>query len=280
MLLQRVMTALLLVILLLPSLLYSQPQALAGLSALFIALGAWEWGRLAGCSGRGAVFLGTLEALVCGISWWLEIWKLPGWVLWAAVSGLWLLLSAWLLRYGLTQWLRVPLSMRCWLGLVVLWSAWLALMTAKAIGTNYVLSILVLVWVADSCAYFAGRTLGRHKLAFSISPGKTWEGVLGAVLGVAVLATVWLYIDARWPIEADQSIYTQLWGHGWLTLAMGGVLLVAMSVFGDLIESLLKRCAAVKDSSQLLPGHGGVLDRIDGLLPTLPMALCLSNWVG
>ena len=159
--------------------------------------------------------------------------------------------------------------------------SWLALVQSRNAGVNFLLSVMGLVWIADISAYFAGRAWGnrwiRRKLAAGISPGKTWEGVAGAVLGVAVLAWVWRYVDSQSPGIAP-SLYSRLaqqWGaQGALALA----LLLAAGVAGDLLESLFKRSAGVKDSSALLPGHGGVLDRVDALLPVLPLALCLVAW--
>ncbi len=164
--------------------------------------------------------------------------------------------------------------------LVALWLAWLAVAQARVIGVNFLLSILVLVWVADICAYFAGHAFGgrisRAKLAPSISPGKSWEGVWGGMAGVLVLALLWRWADRTWAV-AVPSLYSHLALKAWWLLLIAVVFLAAMSVVGDLFESLVKRSAGVKDSSALLPGHGGVLDRIDALLPTLPLAMMLGR---
>ena len=140
---------------------------------------------------------------------------------------------------------------------------------------------MLLVWAADVFAYAFGRTLGgkclgaRSKLAPGISPGKSWEGVLGGMVGVLVVAGVWLMLEKNGQISGP-SLYGLLWQtRGPAVAVLCLVFLAAMSVVGDLSESLVKRAAGVKDSSQLLPGHGGVLDRIDALLPTLPLALML-----
>jgi phosphatidate cytidylyltransferase len=130
--------------------------------------------------------------------------------------------------------------------------------------------------MADVAAYFGGKAWGRRKLAPTISPGKSWEGVWGGMAGVLVLAGVWAALDAIWQAPVA-SLYTRLAGRGIALLVIGAAFLAAMSVVGDLVESLVKRSAGVKDSSQLLPGHGGVLDRIDALLPTLPLALMLAS---
>jgi phosphatidate cytidylyltransferase len=136
------------------------------------------------------------------------------------------------------------------------------------------LSVLLLVWMADIAAYFGGKTFGRRKLAPSISPGKTWEGAISGFIGVFVLAASWLWADAQGLANAS-SLYGRLWTFGPLLAAVALAFLVAMSVVGDLVESLVKRSAGVKDSSGLLPGHGGVLDRVDALLPVLPLAMML-----
>jgi phosphatidate cytidylyltransferase len=142
--------------------------------------------------------------------------------------------------------------------------------------------VLVLVWVADVFAYFAGRSFGlkftKRKLAPAISPGKSWEGVWGGMLGVLVLAICWVVADARLAAHVP-SFYTRLAVQSWWLLPVAVVFMAAMSVVGDLVESLIKRSVGAKDSSNLLPGHGGVLDRVDALLPTLPLAMMLTSMV-
>lgn len=139
------------------------------------------------------------------------------------------------------------------------------------------LSVLCLVWMADVAAYFGGKALGRRKLAPAISPGKSWEGVYSGMLGVLLLALVWGGGEGQgwW---SGPSLYGALWSLGPVVAALGLLLLVIMSVCGDLLESLVKRSAGVKDSSALLPGHGGVLDRVDALLPVLPLAMMLASY--
>ena len=167
-------------------------------------------------------------------------------------------------------------------GVLALLVAGLAIVQARAIGINFLLSVLALVWAADIFAYFAGRAFGlrftKVKLAPSISPGKSWEGAWGGFAGVFLMACLWVWLDARLHAQVG-SLYTRLFDQGWWMLLMAVLFLTAMSVIGDLVESLIKRSAGVKDSSQLLPGHGGVLDRIDALLPTLPLAMMLTSLV-
>lgn len=129
---------------------------------------------------------------------------------------------------------------------------------------------------------FRGKAVGgrwiKTKLAASISPGKSWEGVLGGMLGVLLVAWVWVEIDRRWAWP-DLSFYSLLFAKGWWLALPALLFMSAMSVVGDLLESLVKRSAGMKDSSGLLPGHGGVLDRVDALLPTLPLAMMLVFWI-
>jgi len=133
------------------------------------------------------------------------------------------------------------------------------------------------VWVADIAAYFGRRAFGRRKLAPTISPGKSWEGVVSGMAGVLVLAFAWMAVEARVAVDSP-SLYVQ-WRDtaGWPVMIIGLLFLSSMSVVGDLFESLVKRAAGAKDSSALLPGHGGVLDRIDALLPVFPLAMALVS---
>nr|MBP7573182.1 phosphatidate cytidylyltransferase [Rhodoferax sp.] len=132
----------------------------------------------------------------------------------------------------------------------------------------------------DIFAYFAGRAFGGRfsasRLAPTISPGKSWEGVWGGMAGVLALALAWSWGDGYWEAPVS-SLYGRLLAKGWFLLLLASMFMAAMSVVGDLVESLVKRSAGVKDSSGLLPGHGGVLDRVDALLPTLPIAMMLYS---
>jgi len=165
-----------------------------------------------------------------------------------------------------------PAALRLSGGLLLFACAWLALVQARQVGLEFLLSVLTLVWMADIAAYFGGKALGRRKLAPTVSPGKTWEGAISGAIGVLVLACIWVWADAQgW--GGQGSLYARLWAMGPLFALIGLVSLTSMSVVGDLVESLVKRSAGAKDSSQLLPGHGGVLDRIDALLPVLPLSM-------
>jgi phosphatidate cytidylyltransferase len=280
MLKQRVITALVLLAILLPALFWPGPVPFIVVTLVLIAAGAWEWGRLNGLGHAGSVLAALACLLLCVLSWTAGWLARPLPLLWSVAGGLWVLAGAALLRLGVVGWPRIPQAVRLACGVLALWLAWLAVAQAKMIGVNFLLSVLVLVWVADIFAYFAGRTFGlkftRNKLAPSISPGKSWEGVWGGMAGVLVLALAWAAADSSSNAQVA-SLYTRLAAHGWWLLVIAAVFLAAMSVVGDLVESLIKRSAGVKDSSNLLPGHGGVLDRVDALLPTLPLAMMLAT---
>lgn len=282
MLKQRVITALLMLAVFLPALFAANTWPFMALTLLLISAGAWEWGRLNGWSAWGA----CLGALLCflGCVWAQDV----GWTrhvstsLWTSAGGLWVLLGAWMIQRGVSGWGLWPRALRWLVGLALLAVAWLAMVQAHQRGVNFLLSILVLVWAADVFAYFAGRALGgrwiKVKLAPAISPGKSWEGVFGGMVGVLLVAASWVHVDERWQ-QVVPSFYTVLLSSGWLVALLALMFMSAMSVVGDLVESLVKRSAGVKDSSALLPGHGGVLDRLDALLPTLPLAMMIVTWL-
>lgn len=274
MLKQRIITAVVLLALLLPALLADKAEPLAGLTLVLIAAAAWEWGRLNGLAMRGALRMGAACVILCLGSWSAAWAYQPPALIWPLAGGLWVLMGAWLLRGGVSGWSQIARALRLVGGLLVLWLTWLAMYQAKVRGINFLLSLLLLVWMADIAAYFAGRAFGRRKLAVAISPGKSWEGVWGGMAGVLLMACAWVWADTQWAMDS-QSLYSQLFAQGGPFFVLATIFLVAMSVVGDLVESLVKRSAGMKDSSQLLPGHGGVLDRVDALLPTLPVALML-----
>ncbi len=282
MLKQRILTALVLLAILLPALFYPDPAAFAGVVLVLMAGAAWEWGRLNGCSFAASLALSAVCVALCAAAWLAGWTAQPLTLLWTLAAGVWVLGSAWLLRAGVPGWPRIPRALRLVLGVLGLWLAWLAVVQARIIGINFLLSVMTLVWMADIAAYFAGRTFGlrftKNKLAPSISPGKSWEGVWGGMAGVLLLGLCWVVADAHWE-AAVPSLYSRLWARGAWLLLLGALFMACMSVVGDLIESLVKRSAGAKDSSNLLPGHGGVLDRVDALLPTLPIAMMLTRLV-
>jgi phosphatidate cytidylyltransferase len=262
MLRQRLVTAAILLALLLSALYLLPNLAWSLLTIVPIALGAWEWARLSRFGRtRAQAFVGvvTVSALLLV---WLQ-WRGPET---AMVVAAWLYLAA-LFFWAIvaTAWLyfkwRMPAQgwMAC-IGWIVLVPAWLAIASLQH-AANLLLMLLAAVWIADSAAYFAGRRFGRRKLAPRISPGKTWEGVYGAgvaVLAYAVIAGFVLMPGAGLPDRVALMIFFGL--------------LTAFSIIGDLFESWIKREAGAKDSGTLLPGHGGVLDRIDSLTAAMPFA--------
>ncbi|MCG2595032.1 phosphatidate cytidylyltransferase [Ramlibacter sp. XY19] len=280
MLKQRVITAIVLLAILLPALFWSTPEPFLGITLVMIAAAGWEWGRLNGLGQGGSVALGLVTLVLCALAWALGWTARPSALLWMVVGAFWVLAGAALVRSGVDGWPKVPQGVRVVGGVIALALAWLAMAQARVIGTNFLLSILVLVWVADIFAYFAGRAIGgkftQSKLAPVISPKKSWEGVWGGMLGVVVLAVAWTFADGATNAQVP-SLYSRLATMGWPVLVIAALFLAAMSVVGDLAESLVKRSAGFKDSSQLLPGHGGVLDRVDALLPTLPLAMMLAT---
>jgi phosphatidate cytidylyltransferase len=279
---QRVITALALLALLLPALFAPLSWPFKVLTLVLIAAGAWEWGRLNGVKPVEAWLGSVVCVFVCAMS------TLAGWLestpplLWLLAGSSWVLLGAWMIQRGVSAWALWPRSVRWWTGLFLLALAWLALAQAHQRGVNFLLSVLVLVWAADVFAFFFGRALGGRifavKLAPTISPGKSWEGVFGGVMGVFAVSWLWTIFDQT-QAPSSTSFFTLLWARG-IGVAVPALLFMsAMSVVGDLVESLVKRSAGMKDSSGLLPGHGGVLDRVDALLPTLPMAMMLVAWI-
>jgi phosphatidate cytidylyltransferase len=264
----RVITAIVLLAVLVPVTLFAPVGAFGALIAFVVVFAAWEWARLLKLGGVGPVVYALVAALALVLSTYLGV---------APKSLLQMAAIFWVLA-GPFALLRKPqLAAGAWrsfllfAGVVVFVACWHALVAARTVGVAFVLSLLLVVWLADIGAYFAGKALGRHKLAPSISPGKTWEGAIGGWVAVIVIGSI-----AAVTLVFAPTLFTAFVEHlGWARALVALTVLVAFSVIGDLFESLLKRQAGVKDSSGLLPGHGGVLDRIDALLPVLPIALLL-----
>jgi phosphatidate cytidylyltransferase len=263
----RVITAIVLLAVLLPVTLFAPLAAFGALIGVVVVFAAWEWARLLKAGPAGSVVYAVIAALVVAASTRLEaprpLFQAAG-VFWI-VAGPYVLLRKPVLAAG--AW-RVFLMAA---GLVIFAACWHALVAARAAGVAFVLSLLLVVWLADIGAYFAGKAFGRHKLAPAISPGKTWEGAAGGWAAVMVVSVAAVALHAFEP-----TLYSALAAQMGLGRALFMLtVLVAFSVVGDLFESMFKRQAGVKDSSGLLPGHGGVLDRIDALLPVLPLAMLL-----
>jgi len=262
MLKQRVLAAVVLIAGFVLALFYAshgQWEILTGLGAL---LATWEWSRIAGfASPFRWLYLVSVGLVLLGISWigWPQ---LPHSTILALVAGFWLIVvPLWLLRLWTV---RAP-GVLALVGYMVILPTWLAMVWLREMGVLLLLLCMGLVWVADVGAYFVGRAFGKHKLAPRISPGKTWEGVLGAVLfGM-------LYIWG-WQLLAPHLL-GKLLPLSPLPLFVAAAIFVAVSIVGDLFESHMKRCAGLKDSGNLIPGHGGILDRIDSQTSALPMTL-------
>lgn len=231
------------------------------LMAAVVLVAAKEWSGLAGYSPRGTwLYLAATAVLLIGAHLLLRSANYYVYYLMAAASVFWLVVAPLWLKFGWR--VRHPPALAI-IGWMVLIPTWLAAADLRASSPVLLLFVMAVVWIADSAAYFAGRKWGRHKLAPAISPGKTWEGVAGALVAVTAGGVVFTYAAGVMAELGKASILVMtaiLW------------LLTAVSVLGDLFESHLKRQAGVKDSGAILPGHGGMLDRIDSLTAVLPVA--------
>lgn len=261
---QRIITAAIVIAALLPAFLFL-PKAFGFiLITLFVFGAAWEWGAFLGIPGR-AVRLAYMAfvSLLMGAAWLL----LPQWlspVLVAAVSMVWWALAlACIVRFPVTFGRAVTLL--C--GVMVLLPAWVsmvALLDTPVQGRSFLLLVLAIVWAADVGAFFVGRRFGRVKLAPRVSPGKTWEGVIGGLACAGAAAAAGAAVLGHSPAAAIPL----------------GISVAAVSIVGDLTVSMFKRNAGVKDSGNLFPGHGGVLDRVDSLTAAAPLFLLLAGWIG
>jgi phosphatidate cytidylyltransferase len=274
---QRVATAAVLLPLALVAIFALPSTWFALVALLVVAAAALEWSALAHFT--GARRWGFLVVLVAGAGALASLlWNGGGgWpddvvnlacgiavAFWIVVAPAWVIL-------------RAPVAVSAGMapiGWVVLIGFWVALVQLHARSPWLLLAAMAVVWIADTAAFFSGRGFGRHKLAPAVSPGKTWEGVAGALLAVAVYAVACAWLLVRPGLAAEPRPATLA---VWLFL---GLTLTAVAVIGDLYESWLKRAAGVKDSGRLLPGHGGILDRIDALLAALPLAaLAAKAWL-
>jgi phosphatidate cytidylyltransferase len=250
----RVGTAAVLITLLLAGLLLLPPLGVAALMALIVTIGGHEWARLAGLRGAAAYAYAAAIAAVLLALFFAQASRpafVAGAAFWIAAVPLWLSLGL-----GAGRPLALPAA-----GFVVLVPPALAVVV---LGARDALLVLALVWVADTVAYFVGRRWGRRKLAPGISPGKTWEGAAGGLIGAAAYAMIVSILFAG----AETSRMAAFVG--------AAAALAVVSIVGDLFESAVKRQAGVKDSGTLLPGHGGMLDRIDSATATLPVAALLA----
>jgi phosphatidate cytidylyltransferase len=262
----RILTAALLLAAFIAALFWAPLSGWVTLAALALAAAAWEWAGLVRVGSAGRVLYAAIVAAAGGWAGWeAATGSLMGasWlyvaaaVFWIAVAPLWLWERP---AFGIPF---VPLIA----GIVILVPNAAALVALREHSPGLLLATMAVVWVSDTAAYFAGHRYGRRKLAPAISPGKTWEGVYGAFAAVSVYAIAWLAVGGGPLPEALRHVPL---GSAWFVVLL--LALAAVGIIGDLLESQMKRQAGVKDSGKVLPGHGGVLDRIDALLPVLPLA--------
>ncbi len=254
----RVLTILLLLPLFLVALFRLPPMGWALLMLGVVLIGAREWSKISTFSDfHGWVYV-LLTLLICLVLL-PEFSRSVHFILYGIAFLFWVLLVPLWLR---NQWRTRQWAIMALTGWVILIPTWLALVELRSFDPGLFFGLLAVVWIADIAAYFSGRKFGRHKLAPAISPGKTWEGVAGAFLGVTLYAVVWGMWDSS-SIPFNSGLWL-----GVLSLW----LLTLFSILGDLFESWMKRVAGLKDSGRILPGHGGMLDRIDALTAAMPLA--------
>jgi phosphatidate cytidylyltransferase len=270
----RILTAIVLIAVTLAALFWLPPRAWGAVTLAVVALAAHEWGNLCGYPGWArlafvavAVAVGAdlLFVFAPGVGWPLAVTLVAcgaATLFWLVVAPAWLA-YAWRLRS------RLALALTGWL---VLLAWWIALVDMQARSPALLLAAMAIVWIADTAAYFSGRAFGRRKLAPTVSPGKTWEGVYGALAATAAyaLAMLWLAPDLLQAGERSPAAIA-----AWVGTVLA---LAALSIVGDLFKSLLKRQRGVKDSGRILPGHGGVIDRIDALLAVMPPTALLAHY--
>ena len=275
----RVLTAVILIPLVLAAMFGLGARVWGAVTLAIVVVGASEWANLTGLRKNaslafvagtlliGAVLLFSTLAGFTSEQGWPEAIVLlvcgGATLFWLLGAPLWLY-SGWRVES------KLALALVGWL---VLLATWMALVQMQARSPGLLLAMMAIVWIADTAAYFAGRRFGRRKLAPSISPGKTWEGVYGALLAAGIYAGVLLMFAHDLGYTRDLSIGAAA---SWLAMVL---LLAALSVVGDLFESQLKRQRGIKDSGTLLPGHGGILDRIDALTAAMPAAALVSHYV-
>jgi phosphatidate cytidylyltransferase len=272
----RVLTAIALLPVVLGMLFAAGPATWACFALAIGLLSSWEWSRLCGFRpGAQRAFLLLSAAIAAALL--LAYLRAPG-PIFSNVAEASFVAAAYFWVFAVPLWLALRLRPEPWVvglaGLLVVWPLWAALVVLREASPWILLAAVVLVWVADIAAYFAGRRYGRRKLAPAISPAKTWEGVIGALVGVLLYGLALDVSTHVWhgPVA---PLFASAWG---AVTVFAMLVLAALSVLGDLFESWMKRCAGRKDSGSLLPGHGGILDRIDALTPTLPVAALLVSF--
>jgi phosphatidate cytidylyltransferase len=275
----RILTALVLIPGTIAALFFLPPPEWAAITLAIVALASSEWAVLAGYhKPSGLLFVaGTVLIGACMLlARWSGFDADGGWPeplvvsICGAATLFWVVIAPAWLYFGWRVESKIVLTLVGWLALI---ATWVAVVQLQARSPALLLALMAIVWVADSAAYFAGRRFGKRKLAPAISPGKTWEGVYGALIAVAVYALALLPFAEGAGYSAAIVPASVI---AWVALALA---LVGLSIVGDLFESQLKRNRGVKDSGRLLPGHGGVLDRIDALLAALPPAALIAHYL-
>lgn len=261
MLKQRIITAIILAGIIIGSVLYLPTQVLGLVLATVIYIAAWEWALCVGFSTRYEKIAYASFILFSTIACLLLFERFS--LLWIVFGGfLWWLMAIFLvLHYQRHANIKIPSTLlRAVIGIIILLPAWLSLVLlhAHGSGVSLLLFLFLLVWLADSVAYFAGRKFASRKLATNVSPAKSWAGVYAALLASFLLGVAYVF-------------YIGMSFHKAIIFILLALLTVSFSILGDLIESMFKRIADIKDSGHILPGHGGVLDRIDSLTAAAPV---------
>jgi phosphatidate cytidylyltransferase len=265
----RVLTATVALALFLPALFLLPKGAWLGLCALGLCVAAWEWACLAalGTVGR-LLYAALLVALFLGPAIlgapWVDRSHAPTWA-YLGVALFWIVLAPLWIRWRP----RIAGTALLGVGALILLPAFSAAVDLRNIRPGLLLAVLATVWVSDTAAYFTGRRFGKRRLAPSISPGKTWEGVGGALAAVALYGFGWTGLSGA--VGVPEWLGGMPTARFWIVPILLG--LAVAGIIGDLFESLIKRQAGVKDSGRILPGHGGILDRIDAPVATLPLAM-------
>ena len=274
----RIITAIVLLAVLLPVLYWGNPIAFAAIVTVFFGAAIWEGFRLFNP--------GSTRALLISLAWsaafcYAFFLADPARSLfWFAISALiWLLRFVPALKIGLPPFASSGNTMLSLTYAIAIVSCFAAIVVLFRHSPLFLLSVMALVWIADIGAYCAGKAFGKRKLAPMISPGKSWEGAIGGGVAVLLLATLSVLAGGSATWFADTFAVHVQQRLGWAALFAILIVITAASVVGDLFESQLKRRAGFKDSSKLLPGHGGVLDRIDALIPVLPLAALIDTWL-
>lgn len=263
----RIITAAILVAFFVPALFMLSNISWAYAMLVFCLLALYEWGGMVHLSAfQNKLYVGFSAILGLFAVYFLQqfgfhLFFFRSLLVFALIAVFWLfLVPIWFKK----KYLISNKLLMAALGLLLITSLWLALVCAKGADPLLLLILLATIWIADSAAYFAGKNFGKHKLAPNISPGKTWEGVFGAMIAVTLFGLILYFVDLNGGVGFHQlAVFPALW------------IIAGLGVVGDLFESLMKRQANLKDSGNLLPGHGGVLDRVDGIIPSLPIAILL-----